>query len=246
MRKPFVNSFTIAAGLGLGAALGLTAHAGSLHIFGSPSSVTAHTLASTTAEPSESPKPSESPEASPSPEPSESPEAAPSPAPVESPKATQSPEGDEHETEDGGTTQPSSAGSDDGSGDHQSGGDNEPETAPHEEGRATARPSLFPDYPRPGRFQSMRKPMIRALGITAGTVFITIGVAAQFGGADVFSTPSYGRPVSLQPSPHSSVAATPSPQPPASPPSVTAAGTVYPPYAGYGGGHDAKKKKGKG
>jgi hypothetical protein len=118
MRKPFVNSFTIAAGLVLGAALGLTAHAGSLHVFGSPSSVTAHTLASTSAEPSESP------EASPSPEPSETPEAAPSPEPVESPQATETPEADEQETEDGGSTsaQPAPAQSEDGSGDHQSGG----------------------------------------------------------------------------------------------------------------------------
>lgn len=123
MRKPFVNSFTIAAGLVLGAALGLTAHAGSLHVFGSPSSVTAHTLASTSAsespEASPSPEPSESPEASPSPETAPSPEAAPSQEPVESP------EPDETGTEDGGgttTTQPAPAHSDDGSGDHQSGG----------------------------------------------------------------------------------------------------------------------------
>lgn len=86
--------------------------------------------------------------------------------------------------------------------------------------------------------------MIRALGITAGTVCIAIGVAAQFGGADLFSTPSYGRPVGLRPSPQPSVATTPSPQP--SPASVVAAGTVYPPHAGYGGGQGGKKKKGKG
>ena len=86
--------------------------------------------------------------------------------------------------------------------------------------------------------------MVKAVGITAGTVFIAIGVAAQFGGADIFGTPSYGEPVSLKPSPQPSVVATPSAQPPPSQQSVTVAGTIYPP--GYGGGHDNKKKKGRG
>jgi hypothetical protein len=90
--------------------------------------------------------------------------------------------------------------------------------------------------------------MIRALGVTAGTLCIAIGVAAQFGGADLFGTPSYGGPVSLRPSPSAtpSPGATPSPQQSPSPPSVMAAGTIYPPYAGSGGGHDTRKKKGKG
>src|SRR5436305_2106918 len=85
MRKPFFNLFTVAAGAVLVAALGVTAHAQGVHLFGAPSSAI-HAESSPSADPTESPEPAESPEASASPEPSRSPEPAESPGPTASPQ----------------------------------------------------------------------------------------------------------------------------------------------------------------
>lgn len=90
--------------------------------------------------------------------------------------------------------------------------------------------------------------MVRAAGIAAGTLFIAIALAAQFGGADIFRAPAHIRPVSQLPRP--SVEASPSPQaspsPSASPVNlaVTVDGTIFSNFGGRdnGGGH--KKHKG--
>src|SRR4051812_29003465 len=109
------------------------------------------------------------------------------------------------------------------------------------------RPGPHPDYGPPPRFRSMERPMLKAAGVAAGTLFIAVGLAAQFGGADMFGTPSY-HPVSEAPAlaQHPTPAATPlsKPTPTPSPQEVTAAGTIYP-YVAYAGA-PKKKKGGKG
>lgn len=94
----------------------------------------------------------------------------------------------------------------------------------------------------------MGHPRLRAAGIAAGALLIAIGMAAQFGGSDLFGTHSYGRPVSVNPSPEpadQSPSPTPLPSPSAQAQTVadyvTAAGTIYPPSMG-GGEHHKKKK----
>ena len=96
--------------------------------------------------------------------------------------------------------------------------------------------------------------MVRAAGIAAGALFLAIGLAAQFGGANVFGTPSYGHTEALAPAlkPASpSPSAKPSPPAAASPAvaspvalAVSAGGTIYTAVPSSGGGH--KKKKGGG
>jgi hypothetical protein len=89
----------------------------------------------------------------------------------------------------------------------------------------------------------MGRPLVKAAGITAGTMFIAIGLAAQFGGADIFGTPSYAQPVSQAHSPPGSRKPSPSPSPSQLPPvaqSASASGTIYTSYR-EGGGHKKHK-----
>ena len=83
--------------------------------------------------------------------------------------------------------------------------------------------------------------MARAVGVAAGTLFIAIGAAAQFGGAGIFGTPAYPKPVSHRPSPQPAPTPSASPLPSPSGQPVTAAGSIYR-YSGEGGGHGKKKK----
>jgi len=96
--------------------------------------------------------------------------------------------------------------------------------------------------------------MIKAAGITAGALFIAIGLAAQLGGGDVFSSRShppvssvsnapsvrgaFGGPAPAQPSPQASALSQPRPVLQ----SLTASGFIYTFRASPGGG----KKKHKG
>lgn len=96
--------------------------------------------------------------------------------------------------------------------------------------------------------------MVRAAGITAATLFIAIGLAAGFGGANVFGTPTYSQPVNQAPLPKPSPAAqaspsalpSPSPSPVAVDLAVTAQGTIYTAQSfensGSGGGPHKKHK----
>jgi hypothetical protein len=91
----------------------------------------------------------------------------------------------------------------------------------------------------------MGRPWVKAAGITAGTLFIAIGLSAQFGGADLFGAAANRGPVSQAHAPQASPP--PSPSPKASPQTVapvaqavSAQGTIYPP--GYGGGGHKKHK----
>jgi len=85
--------------------------------------------------------------------------------------------------------------------------------------------------------------MLKAAGVAAGALFISIGLSAMLGGADLFAAPaSHGHTVSessppAQPSPQAS----PSPQPTPQSQTVTAAGIIY--TQSQGG---PKKKHGKG
>jgi hypothetical protein len=95
--------------------------------------------------------------------------------------------------------------------------------------------------------------MVRAAGITAGTLFIAIGLAAQLGSADIFGARGSVRPVSQAPAARPSAPASPNPSPNPSPsaqPSpqqldlaVTAEGTIFN-FSGNGGGGPHKKRKG--
>lgn len=93
--------------------------------------------------------------------------------------------------------------------------------------------------------------MVKAAGIAAGTLFIAIGVAAQFGGGDLFSAPRYAQPVSQAkpqaPSAQASPQAKASPSPASSPVNlaVSANGTIVKNFGGNnGGGGGHKKHKG--
>jgi len=85
--------------------------------------------------------------------------------------------------------------------------------------------------------------MVKAAGITAGAMFIAIGLSAQFGGGHLFGAGHEPTVVSHSPStppaPSPSPAVSPSPLPNIEEDSMSAAGTIY---AGGGG----KKKHGKG
>jgi hypothetical protein len=92
--------------------------------------------------------------------------------------------------------------------------------------------------------------MVKAAGITAGTLFIAIGLAAQLGGANLFGTPQSVRTVSQAHTPPSPpVRASASAQPSASPSpislAVTANGTIFN-FSNFGGGNGAGHKKKKG
>jgi len=71
--------------------------------------------------------------------------------------------------------------------------------------------------------------MVKAVGVTAGTVFVAIGLSAMLGGADLFSPRTGSDRVSraAPPAPSPSPPASPSAKP--SPPVVamTAAGTIF-------------------
>lgn len=89
----------------------------------------------------------------------------------------------------------------------------------------------------------MERPLIKAAGVAAGTLFIAIGISAQLGGAHLFAPRAQGHhavsqaPPSASPSPDAS----PTPQPSRQEDVVAAAGTIY--SRSEGGG---KKKHGKG
>jgi hypothetical protein len=78
--------------------------------------------------------------------------------------------------------------------------------------------------------------MVKAVGVTAGTMFVAIGLSAMLGGADLFSPPTPGdnvsqaAPPTQAPSPQASPSARPSPPVEA----MTAAGTIYAPWQGGG------------
>ena len=84
--------------------------------------------------------------------------------------------------------------------------------------------------------------MVKAAGVAAGALFITVGLSAMLGGADLFGHHGQVHSVSqaprpAPPSPHPSPSAQTTPEDE----SVTAAGTIY---TGWQGG--GKKKHGKG
>jgi hypothetical protein len=89
----------------------------------------------------------------------------------------------------------------------------------------------------------MERPLIKAAGVAAGTLFIAIGLSAQLGGANVFARPPKGHtvvsqaPAAASPSPQASPSAQPSPEVE----SMTAPGTISNGWQGGG-----KKKHGKG
>jgi len=85
--------------------------------------------------------------------------------------------------------------------------------------------------------------MLKAAGVAAGALFISIGLSAMLGGADLFAAPaSQGHTVSeSSPPAPPSPQASPSPQPTPQSQEVTAAGTIYTQSRG-----GPKKKHGKG
>jgi hypothetical protein len=91
----------------------------------------------------------------------------------------------------------------------------------------------------------MERPMVKAAGITAGAMFIAIGLSAQFGGGHLFGAghePTVvSHSASTPPAQSPSSASSPSPRPIIEEDSMSAAGTIY--TAWQGGG---KKKHGKG
>ncbi len=89
----------------------------------------------------------------------------------------------------------------------------------------------------------MERPLIKAAGVAAGTLFIAIGLSAQLGGAHLFARPAPGRNVVsvARPTPRPSPQASPSTQPAQQDQSVAATGTIY---TGWQGG--GKKKHGRG
>jgi hypothetical protein len=88
--------------------------------------------------------------------------------------------------------------------------------------------------------------MLKAAGITAGAMFIAIGLAGQVGGGNLFSSParahistvSKAQAPPAQPSPQASASSQPRPELQ----SLTVAGSIYAFRASPGGG----KKKHKG
>jgi hypothetical protein len=89
----------------------------------------------------------------------------------------------------------------------------------------------------------MERPLLKAAGVAAGTLFVAIGISAQLGGANLFAARAQGHHTvsQAQPSASPSPEASPSPQPPPQEDAIAAAGAIY--SGSEGGG---KKKHGKG
>jgi hypothetical protein len=81
--------------------------------------------------------------------------------------------------------------------------------------------------------------MVKAAGIAAGTLLIAIGLAAQLGGADVFGTARFARPVSQTQSTHRPSRPSPSPSAEPSKPPVAAPATTPVSSQPSGGGEDS-------
>jgi hypothetical protein len=90
----------------------------------------------------------------------------------------------------------------------------------------------------------MERPLVKAAGITAGALFIAIGLSAQFGGGHLLRLSPPGgllsRPAASSPVPSPSPTSSPSPTPNVEEDSMSVAGTIY---AGWQAG--PKKKHGK-
>lgn len=85
--------------------------------------------------------------------------------------------------------------------------------------------------------------MVKAAGITAGTILIAIGLSAQFGGADLFKAPTGPTTATRAHAAKAPPSPTPSPAAPQLAPqdqSVAAAGTIVVGYQGGGGGKKHK------